>query len=548
MKTVICCINSKYIHSSLAPWYLLAGCRRYAPELDVEVVEGTINENMSVVIDRIVATAPDCVGFCCYIWNIDYVNKVAEAVKSFLPNCIIILGGPEVSYNTKELLCKSYIDYCIAGEGERPLPELLRCINAGVECEFEGVCSKEYSSSPYIFCDEPVDPYCDEYFETLNGRIAYIETTRGCPYSCAFCLSGRGEKPQSFPLGKVKENILKLSNSGTKTVKFVDRTFNANADRANEIISFIIDHSNIDIPNDVCFHFEIAGDILKSDTIELLGSARKGLFQLEIGLQSFNEKTLCAVNRRTNIERLCENIKKLVSLGNMHIHIDLIAGLPFEDINSFEKSYDLAFSLAPNMLQLGFLKLLHGSAMRNVDYPYPCRFSKSAPYEVISTDWLNEMEIRHLHLLEDVTDRIVNSGRFKFTLKYALAVSGKSPFNLLSELAEFIGNKTYRISLDEYTYKIYNFLLKYTDKDTLRDTLVCDRLCSDSSGNLPEFLKVYDDRLRYAKRDIDECDPKRSGVKRAYALLKSRNAVVYVDYDKKDKITGRYNIHRKIYN
>ena len=227
---------------------------------------------------------------------------------------------------------------------------------------------------------------------------------------------------------QVKKDIINLSLSGTKTIKFVDRTFNADSKRANEIIKFILDNRGSHIPENVCFHFEIAGDILDEESIKILNSAPKGSIQLEIGMQSFNEKTLAYINRKTNTAKLIENIKKLLAPGNLHIHIDLIAGLPFEGLESFEHSFDIGYNLRSNMLQLGFLKLLHGAEMRENFEKYPCEFSKEPPYEVISTQWTDENDLALLHKVEDALERLYNSGRFIETVDYVLDKTCSTPF------------------------------------------------------------------------------------------------------------------------
>ena len=368
MKVIIACLNSKYIHASLSPWCLLAGVREFAKgEYDATVMESTINGDTAAFADSITNEKPYIVAFSCYIWNITKTLEICKAIKE-KHNCIIVLGGPEVAYKPKDILEKhGFIDYVLSGEGEWTFPDFLDSLGgdlssvSGLTYKENGkiisVPEKEYTATP-------PSPYCEEFFEKLNGRITYIETSRGCPYSCAFCLSGRCSPLRFFDTENVKKDIIKLAQSGTQTVKFVDRTFNANAKRANEILLFIKENYGKEIPQGVCFHFEIAGDILKDSTLEILESMPYGAVQLEIGIQSFNEETLKKINRKTNTEKLMQNIRKLISFNNMHIHIDLIAGLTGEDFESFKSSFNTAYSLGAHMLQLGFLKLLHGADMR----------------------------------------------------------------------------------------------------------------------------------------------------------------------------------------
>ncbi|MEG1886934.1 MAG: radical SAM protein, partial [Oscillospiraceae bacterium] len=371
----IAVLNSKFIHSSLSVWCLLSGIKAYGnPEISPTVIEGTINQNVNDVATRILNCSPNLVGLSCYIWNIKQTNELISIIKKQSPGTIIVMGGPEVSYNAEAVLMRqSSVDYIISGEGELPFALLVNSIieHAPVD-NLPGICYRDNGkivlSEPYISNKTPPSPYTSEYFEALNNRISYLESSRGCPYNCAFCLSGRCGSVRFFDIKDTKDNILKLANSGSKTIKFVDRTFNANRKRAEEIFSFIIENYGVVIPENVCFHFEIAGDILNESTINILSTAPPGSIQLEIGLQSFNEKTLQSISRRTDTIKLRENIKQILLSGNIHTHIDLIAGLPFEDMNSLKNSFNIAYDLHPHMLQFGFLKLLHGANMRvNID-------------------------------------------------------------------------------------------------------------------------------------------------------------------------------------
>ncbi len=434
LTAAICVLNSKYIHSSLAPWCLSAGVDTYCgPEIFAEVVEGTINERLEDVAQRILALNPQVIGFSCYIWNISATKELIRLVKSRLPGAVVALGGPEVSYCAEKLLDgEPEVQYVLSGEGEKPFALLLNAISRGETPEnIPGVCYRRDGQAvtvpPCTPEDDPPSPYTSKYLSALKGRIAYLETSRGCPYSCAFCLSGRCGSARFFDLDRAKKELLLLARSGAKTVKLVDRTFNANRRRAIELFRFIIENYGTAIPAGVCFHFEIAGDLLDEETLSLLAQAPVGAMQLEIGLQSFNPKTLAAINRKTDVERLKENIRRLIANSNMHIHIDLIAGLPYEDFASFTESFNTAYSLGPNMLQLGFLKLLYGAPMRENPAEFPCRYNGQPPYEVTQTPWLSEEELLRLHHTEDALERLYNSGRFRRTLSYLLEKSKTTP-------------------------------------------------------------------------------------------------------------------------
>ncbi len=552
MKTVICQINSKYVHSSLAAWCIKAGVEKFCTDnIEVSVLEGTINENTEDVLTRIVSKEPEIIGFCCYIWNISYVRELAQKVRDCLPECKIVFGGPEVSYNTEEVLKQNnFVDFVISGEGEYPFSYLTDCIEKGTVPENNGICYRKgdgyYISEPYVSCEEPPSPYCEDYFSALRGRIAYIETTRGCPYSCAFCLSGRCGGVRFFDINRVKNEITALANSGTKTVKFIDRTFNAHNERSKDILRFILSNVGRQIPVGVCFHFEIAGDILDDEFISLLTSAPKGLFQLEIGMQSFNEPTLAAINRKTDCEKLKNNIKRLVDARNMHIHIDLIAGLPLENYETFRKSFNTAYELNADMLQLGFLKLLHGADMREYPDKYPCKFSSSPPYEVISTPYITKEELSLLRGVEDALERTYNSGRFRETLRYIEAL-GFIPFDIFERIAKRL-NGSKEASLDEYTAFLYGILCDFegVDKAVLRDIMLCDRIATVADGKIPKCFRTYDPFLKTTKHSLEKnADTKRrDGVKRTVALLYSEKNVVWCDYTDSDPITGRYELFK----
>lgn len=538
MKVIIACLDSKYVHASLSPWCLLAGVREFAKNnYDITVIESTINGNTLSFADKITGENPDVVAFSCYIWNITKTLEICRIIKDNI-NCRIVLGGPEVSYRPSDILNKyEFVDYVLSGEGGWVFPEFLDNLNgdlssvAGVSFRQNGdiisVPEKEYS-------DTPPSPYTEEFFENLNGRITYIESSRGCPYRCAFCLSGRCSKLRFFDIERVKNDILKLSKSGTQTVKFVDRTFNANAERANEILFFIKENYGREIPDNVCFHFEIAGDILKESTLEILSSMPCGAVQLEIGMQSFNEETLKLINRRTDTAKLTENIRKLIAFKNMHIHIDLIAGLTGEDLESFANGFNAAYSLKAHMLQLGFLKLLHGADMRENKEKYPCTFSFEPPYEVTSTPWLSADEITMLKKCEDAVDRLYNSGRFLFTLDYLIENVGIKPFDLFNEFGNSVNGSKMRLS--EYAEKVYEFFSDKCDKEILREKILCDLLCCSSSVQIPEVLKIKDPLYKQVKKHfIENVD---NNIKTA--ILYSEKKIFAVNQSKEKNLHNRY--------
>lgn len=538
MKVVIACLNSKYVHASLSPWCLLAGVREFSEiNCDAVVMESTINGDTEDFARKIIKEKPDVLAFSCYIWNITKTLEICSIIKE-KSDCKIILGGPEVAYRSKDILEKyNYIDFVLSGEGEWTFPDFIDNMNSNLSLvsglayrengEIITVPEKEYN-------DTPPSPYCDEFFESLNGRITYIETARGCPYRCAFCLSGRCSSLRFFDLERVKKDIIRLSQSGTQTVKFVDRTFNANAERANEILLFIKEHYGKEIPWGICFHFEVAGDILKESTLEILSSMPVGAVQLEVGMQSFNENTLKLINRKTNTEKLIENIKKLISFNNMHIHIDLIAGLTGEDIESFKNSFNTGYYLKAHMLQLGFLKLLHGADMRENKEKYPCTFTDVPPYEVTSTPWLSADEIKMLKNCEDAVDRLYNSGRFLFTLEYLTDEVGISPFDIFNDFGNSVNGNKMRLS--DYAENLYNFFCDKCDKEILREKILCDLLCCSSSVEIPEVFKIKDPLYKKIKKYFIENVDNNMKI----AILYSTNQVFAVNQSKEKNLHNRY--------
>lgn len=538
MKVVISCLNSKYVHASLSPWCLLAGVHQFAKrDYDVSVQETTINGDIQAFADKIINENPDVIAFSCYIWNITKTLEICRVIKD-KSNCRIVLGGPEVAYRPEDILEKyDFIDFVLSGEGEWVFPDFLDNLNRDLST-VSGVTFRDngdiISAPEKEYTDTPPSPFTDEFFRNLNGRISYIESSRGCLYRCAFCLSGRCSNLRFFDIERVKNDILKLSKSGTQTVKFVDRTFNANAERANEILLFIKENYGKEIPDNVCFHFEIAGDILKESTLEILSSMPCGAVQLEIGMQSFNKETLSIINRRTDTEKLISNIVKLVGFGNIHIHIDLIAGLTGEDLVSFKEGFNTAYLLKAHMLQMGFLKLLYGADMRRNKDKYPCTFTAEPPYEVTSTPWLSADEITMLKKCEDAVDRLYNSGRFLFTLDYLIENVGIKPFDLFNEFGNSVNGSKMRLS--EYAEKVYEFFSDKCDKEILREKILCDLLCCSSSVQIPEVLKIKDPLYKQVKKHfIENVD---NGIK--IAILYSENKVFAVNQSKGKNLHNRY--------
>ncbi|MBE6760479.1 MAG: DUF4080 domain-containing protein [Ruminococcaceae bacterium] len=556
MKAVLVAVNSQYIHSSLAPWCLAAGVEKYCRQsVETVVLEGTVNEPPRRLTDKIAEQCPSLVGFSCYIWNIEYVRAMLREVRE-RTGAVIVLGGPEAGCNARALLeSETDVDYILAGEGELPFAMLCDHVAQGKPAgdDIPGLCRRDGSGNvlllpPHCPTEQPPSPYSQAYFDSLKGRIAYLETGRGCPYRCAFCLSSVCGEWRNFDVNRAKKELLMLASSGTQTVKLVDRTFNADRRRARELFRFISEHYGTDIPEGVCFHFELAGDLLDDETLTVLENMPAGAVQVEIGIQSFNADTLAAVDRVTNVEKVCRAVRRLIACGRVHTHIDLIAGLPLEDMASFRRSFEQAMELRPHMLQLGFLKLLHGAPMREQPERFPCRYSSLPPYEVTSTPWLTADELRHLHAVEKALDRVYNSGRFRRTAEYAARAGGMTMFELYEHIARiFADGRMSGASLDDFTAALQSNLLEIpgVEPELLRDAMVCDRLAASPAAPLPKCLRIEDRRTRAVRFELERDPATRRGfgVKRTVAILYGECCAVWCDAVDRDPVTGQYPLH-----
>ncbi|MCL2030522.1 MAG: B12-binding domain-containing radical SAM protein [Oscillospiraceae bacterium] len=523
-KAVLLAVNSKYVHSSLSVRVLAAGVSRYAWRAhEVEVVEATIHHADRDIAGRVSAFAPDVVGVSAYIWNAARLPGLLAALRERLPDAVIVLGGPEASHNAGYWLARG-ADRLLCGEGERSFPALLDalegCENVRAETEPE---------------EEPVDPYTEACLASLKGRIAYLETSRGCPFRCAFCLSG-GSGVRFFPLEPVKERIDKLSRCGAKTVKLVDRTFNCDPGRAYTLFEYILG-----LDTDCRFHFEAAADLFDERTISLLAGAPPGRIQLEAGLQSFHKPALRAVSGRMDLERAGRNIRALLRGGNIHIHLDLIAGLPYETLADGMDSFDRAWALGAHTLQLGFLKLLHGSALRGRAAALGIRYGAEPPYEIEGSPWLSAEDIQILKNAENALRHTHNKGRFLSVLRYVLPASGLRPFALFRALGE--GAPHHGTPLEEYAGQLYALCagLSGVDAAELRDRMICDWLGMVKGKNMPPFLKGPEGGRRQAAERAERRLGRKIG--RGEAAILSSGRGVFADSADRDPVTGLYRLH-----
>ncbi len=443
MKTVLVAFNARYSHSSLALRYIKAN----NPEKNIEIAEYTINDQIHYAYGDLLSRRGDVYCFSVYIWNLEITVKVAQMLKKANPQSIIVFGGPECSYCPKELFGKySFIDYILRGEGEVTTGKLIECIENDEIPNTKGIATRDNMSALAENVDLDTIKFPYQSFKGLENKIVYFETSRGCPFKCSYCLSSVEEGIRYFPMEYVKKGFDKFFENNIPLVKLIDRTFNANSKRAVEIVEYIINNSK-----NTKVHFEIDPGILTDELVEILVNAPRDLFQLEMGIQSANEKTLQAVNRNIHLDKIAENVAKLKCAGNMHLHLDLIAGLPFENYESFKNSFNYVYSMKPDMLQLGFLKVLHGTPIQKHGDIVYCDFP---PYEVLSTKWIKAEEICRLKLVDKAVDAVNNSGAFKRTLSKLVKGNAFEIFEKISVV--FDTNKIpSRFDLYEKIYDIF---------------------------------------------------------------------------------------------
>lgn len=461
MKILLTAINAKYIHSNLAVYSLRAYAKKYAAcrtDSEICLAEYTINHSVSYILEGIYKEKPDVLCFSCYIWNMARVEELIEEFHKLCPEVPVWVGGPEVSYEVEEFLqTHPGVTGVMIGEGEKTFCRLCDyywdyCSEKGIGVREErepgglgqvpGIAFRRGGQVVYTGVQEPLDmdtiPFCYDNIQDFKNRIIYYESSRGCPFSCSYCLSSVDKNLRFRSPALVKQELQFFLEGEAAQVKFVDRTFNCSHKHAVEIWNYIKEHDN-GITN---FHFEISADLLTKEELDLIGSMRPGLIQLEIGVQSTNRATIEEIHRTMRLGRLKEVVREIQSHGNVHEHLDLIAGLPYEDYDTFAKSFDEIYALKPNQLQLGFLKVLKGSYLYEHAAEYGiCRRSRP-PYEVMKTRWLGFDEVLRIKQVEEMLEVYYNSGQFEVTMKL-LDVLFLSPFSMFQQLGEFYEKKGY---------------------------------------------------------------------------------------------------------
>ena len=496
MKILLAACNAKYIHSNLAVYNLKSCSGEYSSR--VVVKEYTINQIRDDILKDIYLEQPDVVCFSCYIWNISFVRELVPDLKKILPQVEFWAGGPEVSYDAVEFLKKNPAFFGVmVGEGEETFHELAGYyIERKPETlsEIRGVAFRDENKDRNIvhtgwreLMDLSKVPFAYSNLTEFKNRIIYYESSRGCPFSCSYCLSSIDKKLRFRDIELVKKELQFFIDNKVPQVKFVDRTFNCKHDHAMEIWRYITEHDN-GITN---FHFEISADLLRAEELALMKTMRPGLIQLEIGVQSTNPQTIKAIRRTMDFEKLKGIVEQIHSFGNIHQHLDLIAGLPYEGYDSFHKSFCDVYALHPEQFQLGFLKVLKGSHMMEMTGEYQILYKDREPYEVLSTAWLTYGEILRLKMVESLVEVYYNSGQFKNTLVF-LEKYFDDPFRMYEALGRFYEKKGYS-EISHSRMRRYEILMEFAGEqkeipsESLSDVMLLDLYLRENLKSRPSF-------------------------------------------------------------
>ena len=538
MKILLAACNAKYIHSNLAVYDLKA----YSSDYDKEVLlrEYTINQPKDEILKDIYGSGADVVCFSCYIWNISFVRELIRDLVKILPKTAFWAGGPEVSYDAEKFLTEMpEMTGVMVGEGEKTFHDLLEFYIDGKDSleEISGIAYRTGDKIIHNGWRELMDlsaiPFVYEHLEKFENRIIYYESSRGCPFSCSYCLSSIDKKLRFRDLELVKKELQFFLDHRVPQVKFVDRTFNCKHEHAMTIWKYILEHDN-GVTN---FHFEISADLLREEEMELMSQMRPGLIQLEIGVQSTNPETIRAIHRHMDLKKLEHCVNRVHSFRNIHQHLDLIAGLPYEDYDIFHQSFNDVYQMKPDQLQLGFLKVLKGSLMQKEAEGYGIVYKEKEPYEVLSTNWLTYGEVLKLKMVESMVEVYYNSGQFWHTLEYLVPLE-KDAFTFYEKLGSFYEKKGYS-EISHSRMRRYEILLEYLKEET------------DVSAEVAAQKMLYDLYLRekLKKRPAFASDQKQYETavwnyrknnqvsKTAHIEVFENGTVILFDYEKRDPLS-----------
>lgn len=506
-KVILAALNAKYIHSNLALRYL-SRFQNNNQKHHVETMEFTINQRLDFIAEELFRKQPDVVLFSCYIWNVEMLRQLCPILKKIMPDCVIGFGGPEVSYESETFLRENpAVDFVMRGEGELVFTKYLEHLDAGNPATLGEIESLTYRQGDEIFSTpqmHPMDlallpfPYEDDFSDVQN-QIIYYESSRGCPYHCGYCLSSVENGVRFVPLDKVLPDLQKFLDKNVPQVKFIDRTFNCKKSHAMAIWKYLHEHDN-GVTN---FHFEITADLIDQETIDFLKTVRKGLFQFEIGVQSTNPQTIRAINRNVDFAALSEIVQQIKDGGNIHQHLDLIAGLPYEDYDSFGRSFNDVYALHPEQLQLGFLKVLKGSMLHQKQKEFEIVYHDTAPYEVLTTHELPYADTLRLKYVEEMVETYYNSGRFLNTLAYLVPLY-ESPFAFFEALSQFwVGENYHYLGLSKMG--LFDVLWRFVeqnpkvDKRKLQWEMKFDIALHEKPKKLPAWLTVTNEEQWHDK-------------------------------------------------
>lgn len=544
MKILLVACNAKYIHSNLAVYDLQAYASDYADHIVLK--EYTINQQKDDIMRDIYLEHPDVVCVSCYIWNLSFVKELMADLIKILPGVDFWAGGPEVSYDAEKFLTEnSEFKGVMVGEGEETFKEL-----AGYYVEknpqdlkdMTGICYRDgdqiihngwrqimdLSSIPFIYKD----------LSEFKNRIIYYESSRGCPFSCSYCLSSIDKKLRFRDTETVKKELQFFIDNKVPQVKFVDRTFNCKHDHAMAIWKYINEHDN-GVTN---FHFEISADLLREEELQEMSTMRPGLIQLEIGVQSTNPDTIKAIHRTMDFEKLKGIVDRIHSFGNIHQHLDLIAGLPYEDYDSFRHSFNDVYALKPQQLQLGFLKVLKGSHMMEMCREYGIVYKTQEPYEVLSTKWLDYDHVLKLKTVENMVEVYYNSGQFQNTLEY-LENFFQDAFSIYERLGSFYMEKGYG-DVSHTRMRRYEILLEFLEDvpeismDQVKDQMVYDLYLRENLKSRPGFAR---DQKPF-ERQIWDFRKREKVAKNAHVEVFADGTVLLFDYADRDPLTNNAHV------
>ena len=508
MKILLITLDSKYIHANLAVRYL----KKYCGDFDIVIKEFTINQRPEYILGEILAEGPDLICFSCYIWNIDYIKDISYIIKESKSEARLLYGGPEVSFEIKELMeSNPFIDFVIFGEGEETFKEFLEEIQkpSPLLRKIKGLAFREnneaiINESRGLIDNLDIINYPYEPEEEFENKIIYYESSRGCPFSCSFCLSSIDKKLRFFSMERVKRDLKMLLNTKARQIKFVDRTFNADYRRSMEIMEYIVENNK----NNMTIHFEITADIINDQFLSFLGKMPVNMFQFEIGVQSLNVDTLCEIDRHMDKDKLSRAIREIGKNKNIHLHLDLIAGLPYEDYESFKKSFDGIYKLNAEKIQLGFLKVLKGTKIFRDKEKHGIKHTLKAPYEVICTKYISLGELLKLKNIEELVDKYYNEKYFNKSIKYAAGTwFAESPFEFYSSFSDYwqkydLYNKAHS------SKKLYRILYDYVKDmkgidDEFIQALKFDYIFNNQFEELPDYLdRESEDRFKSLKKGL----------------------------------------------